>query len=61
MQWLLLLTIPSGYAGSSTVAVNFDSKEACEAAAKQHEQAIHQLRWQTFAVVWTDVAAGRCS
>jgi hypothetical protein len=53
MKWLLLLTILSGYSGSSTVAVNFDSKEACEAAAKSQERAIRELRWQTFAVVWT--------
>ena len=26
MKWLLLLTILSGYSGSSTVAANFDSK-----------------------------------
>ena len=39
MKWVLLLTILSGYSGSSTVAVNFDSKEACEAAGKSHEQA----------------------
>jgi hypothetical protein len=34
MKWLLLLTILSGYSGSSTVAANFDSKDVCEAAAK---------------------------
>jgi len=39
MKWLLLLTILSGYSGSSTVAANFDSKEPCEAAAKSQEQA----------------------
>jgi hypothetical protein len=33
MKWLLLLTILSGYSGSSTVAANFDSKDVCEAAA----------------------------
>ena len=27
MKWLLLLTILSGYSGSSTVAANFDSKD----------------------------------
>jgi hypothetical protein len=43
MKWLLLLTILSGYSGSSTTAANFDSKEACEAAGKSHDQAIHQL------------------
>jgi hypothetical protein len=53
MKWLLLLTILSGYSGSSTVAVNFDSKEACEAAAKSQQEAIQGLRWKTFAVVWT--------
>jgi hypothetical protein len=53
MKWLLLLTILSGYSGSSTVAANFDSKEACEAAGKSHEQAVRQLRWQSFAIVWT--------
>ena len=39
MKWLLLLTILSGYSGSSTVAANFDSKDVCEAAAKSHEEA----------------------
>jgi hypothetical protein len=34
MKWLLLLTILSGYSGSSTTTANFDSKEACEAAGK---------------------------
>jgi hypothetical protein len=37
MKWLLLLTILSGYSGSSTVAANFDSKDVCEAAAKSGE------------------------
>ena len=41
MKWLLLLTILSGYSGSSTTTANFDSKEACEAAGKAHDQAIH--------------------
>ena len=27
MKWLLLLTILSGYSGSSTVAANFDSED----------------------------------
>ena len=40
MKWLLLLTILSGYSGSSTVAANFDSKDVCEAAAKSHEEAV---------------------
>ena len=53
MKWLLLLTILSGYSGSSTVAANFDSKETCEAAAKSQEQAIRELHWHSFAVVWT--------
>jgi hypothetical protein len=42
MKWLLLLTILSGYSGSSTVAANFDSKDVCETAAKSHEQAVRQ-------------------
>ena len=42
MKWLLLLTILSGYSGSSTVAANFDSKDVCEAAAKSHEQAVRR-------------------
>ena len=51
MKWLLLLTILSGYSGSSTVAANFDSKEpSCEAAAKSQEQAIRELHWHSFAV-----------
>ena len=50
MKWLLLLTILSGYSGSSTVAANFDSKETCEAAAKSQEQAIRELHWHSFAV-----------
>jgi hypothetical protein len=54
MKWLLLLTILSGYSGSSTVTVKFESKEACEAAAKSHEQAIHELRWHSFAVMQRD-------
>jgi hypothetical protein len=53
MKWLLLLTVLSGYSGSSTVATNFNSKETCEAAAKAHEQALKQLHWQSFAIVWT--------
>jgi hypothetical protein len=53
MKWLLLLTILSGYSGSSTVAANFDSKDTCEAAAKSQEQAIRELHWHSFAVVWT--------
>ena len=44
----ILLTILSGYSGSSTVAANFDSKDACEAAAKSHEQAVRQLHWHSF-------------
>jgi hypothetical protein len=43
----------SGYSGSSTTTANFDSKEACEAAGKSHDQAIRNLRWDSFAVVWT--------
>ena len=43
MKWLLLLTILSGYSGSSTVAANFDSKDVCEAAAKSQEQAVWQF------------------
>ena len=35
MKWLLLLTILSGYSGSSTVAANFDSKDVCDPAAKR--------------------------
>jgi hypothetical protein len=50
MKWLLLLTILSGYSGSSTATANFDSKEACEAAG---DQAIRGLHWHSFAVVWT--------
>jgi hypothetical protein len=50
---LLLLTILSGYSGSSTVAANFDSKDTCEAIAKSQEQAIRDLHWHSFAVVWT--------
>jgi hypothetical protein len=42
-----------GYSGSSTTTADFDSKEACEAAGKSHDQAIHQLHWHSFAVVWT--------
>jgi hypothetical protein len=53
MKWLLLLTILSGYSGSSATTANFDSKEACEAAGKSHDQAIRNLRWHSFAVVWT--------
>jgi hypothetical protein len=53
MKWLLLLTILSGYSGSSTATANFDSKEACEAAGKSHDQAIRGLHWHSFAVVWT--------
>jgi hypothetical protein len=53
MKWLLLLTVLSGYSGSSTVAANFSSKQTCEAAAKAHEQALKDLRWQSFKVVWT--------
>ena len=53
MKWLLLLTILSGYSGSSTGAANFDSKDICEAAAKSHEQAVRQLHWHSFAIVWT--------
>jgi hypothetical protein len=51
MKWLLLLTILSGYSGSSTATANFDSKEACEAAGKSHDQAIRGLHWHSFAVV----------
>jgi len=51
MKWLLLLTILSGYSGSSTTTANFVSKEACEAAGKAHDQAIHDLHWHSFAVV----------
>ena len=40
MKWLLLLTILSGYSGSSTATAGFESKEACEAAGKSHDQAI---------------------
>lgn len=43
MKWLLLPTILSGYSGSSTITANFDSKEACEAAGKSHDQAIRKL------------------
>jgi hypothetical protein len=43
MKWLLLLTILSGYSGSSTATASFESKEACEAAGKSHDQAIHEL------------------
>jgi hypothetical protein len=46
MKWLLLLTVLSGYSGSSTVAANFSSKQTCEAAAKAHVQALKDLRWQ---------------
>ena len=53
MKWLLLLTILSGYSGSSTVAANFDSKDVCEAAAKSHEEAIRRLHWHSFEIVWT--------
>jgi hypothetical protein len=53
MKWLLLLTILSGYSGSSTATANFDSKEACEAAGKSHDQAFRGLPWHSFAVVWT--------
>ena len=53
MKWILLLTVLSGYPGTSTVAVNFDSKDACMSAAKSHEQAIHELHQETFHVVWT--------
>jgi len=53
MKWLLLLTILSGYSGSSTATANFDSKEACESAGKSHDEAIRQLHWHSFAVVWT--------
>jgi hypothetical protein len=53
MKWLLLLTILSGYSGSSTVAANFDSKDVCEAAAKSHEEAIRRLRWHSFEIGWT--------
>jgi hypothetical protein len=53
MKWLLLLTILSGYSGSSTGAANFESKDACEAAAKSQEQAISELHWHSFTVVWT--------
>ena len=42
MKWLLLLTILSGYSGSSTVAANFDSKDVCEAAAKSHDSALKE-------------------
>ena len=42
MKWLLLLTILSGYSGSSTVAANFGSKDVCEAAAKSHDSALKQ-------------------
>jgi len=45
MKWLLLLTILSGYSGSSTATANFDSKEAFEAAGKSHDQAIRGLHW----------------
>ncbi len=45
MKWLLLLTILSGYSGSSTVAANFDSKDVCEAAAKSTEDRIERPRW----------------
>jgi len=40
MKWLLLLTILSGYSGSSTATASFDSKEACESAGKSHGEAI---------------------
>ena len=53
MKWLLLLTILSGYSGSSTATARFDSKEACESAGKSHDEAIRQLHWHSFAVVWT--------
>jgi pantoate kinase len=53
MKWLLLLSVLSGYSGSSTVAANFSSKQTCEAAAKAHEQALKDLRWQSFKVVRT--------
>ena len=43
MKWLLKVDNPVRLTGSSTVAVNFDGKDVCEAAAKSHEQAIRQL------------------
>lgn len=60
MKWLLLMTIFAGGFdhSSSTAVVSFDSKEACEAAGKAHEQAIRQLHWQAVAVVWTCNASG---
>jgi hypothetical protein len=54
MKWLLLLTILSGYSGSSTATASFDSKEACESAGKSHDEAIRQLHWHSFAVVHSD-------
>jgi hypothetical protein len=50
MKWLLLLTILSGYSGSSTATASFDSKEACESAGKSHDEAIRQLHWHSFAL-----------
>ena len=47
MKWLLLLTILSGYSGSSTATASFESKEACEAAGKSHDQAIPDREFLT--------------
>ena len=51
--WMLVMTLMSGFSGGSTFAVLFETKEACEAAAKAHEQAVEQLHWKSFRVVWT--------
>ena len=53
MNWLLLLTVLSGYSGSSTTAVLVDSKETCETVGKSHEEALHKLQWQSFRVIWS--------
>jgi hypothetical protein len=53
MSWMLVMTLMSGFSGGNTFAVAFETKEACEAAAKAHQHAVEELQWKSFRVVWT--------